>query len=84
MSKLTFKAFIKEGTWAVPDTAESKQKLKALLANPLPAKGATKKLYNILGDDLLFDAISDVEEKDPSADVRANVEDRMKQLKISL
>lgn len=84
MSKLTFKAFIKEGTWAVPDTPESKLKLKALLANPLPAKGATKKLYNLLGDDQLFDTISDLEEKDPTTDVRVDVEYRMKQLKISL
>jgi hypothetical protein len=63
-----------EGTWAVPDSEESISELIELFANELPlgvdAVNATSALYNIIGDDTLFDLLGDVAEEEPDADAR--------------
>ena len=45
------------GTWALPQTKEKAKKLQNLLQKPLIALDAENKLYDILGDDDLFDSI---------------------------
>ena len=52
-----------EGTWALPKTRKQKTELKKLMAKPLPVgdmdkqgpDDITNKLYNLVGDDELFD-----------------------------
>lgn len=48
------------GTWALPNTKEKALKLQELMQKPLKAnKKVTDKLYDLYGDDNLFDDISD-------------------------
>ena len=62
---------VSEGTWAKPDTAEAKQQLSALMSRELivgpDATNATEQLYDILGDDELFDILEDMALTDPDA-----------------
>ncbi|MFA6572461.1 MAG: hypothetical protein WCT77_14630 [Bacteroidota bacterium] len=62
------------GTWALPQTKKQAETLKQLMTKPLPAKEAVEKLYNLLGDDCLFDEISNLrEEEGDSYDLRSTV-----------
>ncbi|MDA9231370.1 hypothetical protein N9O56_02245 [Rickettsiales bacterium] len=45
------------GTWALPQSLEKAKKLQNLLKKPLIALDAESKLYDLLGDDDLFDSI---------------------------
>lgn len=48
------------GTWALPNTKKKAEDLKVLLSKPLYCDEKVKdKLYNLYGDDELFDEISD-------------------------
>jgi len=59
-----------EGTWALPDSPKKMNELKKLLKRKLPAKDATKKLYNLVGNDELFDLIGEIRKAEgPNADV---------------
>jgi hypothetical protein len=73
-----------EGTWATPDTPEKKQKLADLLAKELPvgadATNATEQLYDLLGDDVLFDQLEDLADVNANADARQTVFLRMQEL----
>jgi hypothetical protein len=64
---------IAEGTWAIPNTDDDVDKLIELLSNPLPAgvdgQNATNALYNLIGDDKLFDKIQEIARIDPEQDV---------------
>jgi hypothetical protein len=73
---------IDEGTWALPKTPKERAALKKLLSKPLNAKSATDKLYDIIGDDSLFDEIDDFASTEPNADVRPMVRTAMKRLGI--
>ena len=48
-----------EGTWALPDDTETEQQLKDLMSKPLivgtDATSSTQQLYDLIGDDILFD-----------------------------
>ena len=70
---------ISEGTWAIPDTEEQVSELTDLLMEPLPvgvdATNATNALYNLIGDDVLFDKLSDLADEDSEADARDVVMD---------
>jgi hypothetical protein len=70
---------IAEGTWALPNTDEDVDKLIDILSNPLPAgvdgQNATNVLYNIIGDDKLFDKIQEIARIDPEQDVSELVAD---------
>jgi len=62
-----------EGQWASPKNEEDIQRLKELLSKPLEVgidgQTATSALYDLLGNDDLFDRISDLEEiNGPKAD----------------
>lgn len=78
---------IKEGTWSLPDTVQKKAALKKLMSKPIElgreGDKATKALYNLLGDDELFDALYDAGKKDPKGDARPYVKSRMKALRLA-
>ena len=71
---------VTEGTWSIPDTPEKVRELKDLMTQELPADEAQDKIYGLLGDDELFDAIAEMEEKDPKADVRGMIVRRLDDL----
>ena len=61
-----------EGTWALPDTPEKMTQLKTWLGQPQPlgpdAENVTDVLYDLIGDDALFDQLSAMAAEDPDAD----------------
>jgi len=67
-----------EGTWAIPNTPEAQEQLKMIMANPLPvgveAMNATEILYDLIGDDKLFDELGELASNDPDADARPIIE----------
>ena len=80
---------IMEGTWALVDTEEEIQMLKDLLAKPLPCgpdgEYATEQLYDLIGDDQLFDEISELaDEEGADADCREIVKQRAEELGIDV
>jgi len=69
---------LEEGTWATPDSPEEIQALQTLLAQPLEvgmdAENATSALYDLIGDDELFDRLADLADAEgPRADARDTV-----------
>ena len=62
---------LSEGTWNLPETPEQLDKLKQLMSNELivgpDATNATEQLYDLVGDDILFDRLSALAERDPRA-----------------
>jgi hypothetical protein len=64
---------LSEGTWALPDTPEAQTKLDNLMSQELivgpDATNATENLYDVIGDDQLFDILSDLARRDPRANV---------------
>jgi len=77
----TWATAISEGTWALPETDEDKDKLIDILSQELPvgvdAQNATNVLYNIFGDDSLFDALEELAAVDPEADARDTIMDHL-------
>lgn len=73
-----------EGTWALPETPEEKQTLIDLLTKEFPvgadAMNATEQLYDVLGDDELFDRLSELAAADANADARSVIMARMEEL----
>ena len=65
---------LSEGTWAIPDTAESIEALEKAMAEPLSlgdaGENATGVMYGIIGDDELFDDLGEAGDKDPNGDAR--------------
>ena len=77
-----------EGTWALPDTPEAKKKLQQILSQELPvgpdATNATEQLYDLFGDDELFDRLADLADRDPDADARDVIRGRASELGVEL
>jgi len=73
-----------EGTWAIPETPEARQTLVDLLSKDFPvgpdATNAKEQLYDIFGDDELFDQLEELADADANADARSIVITRMQQL----
>ena len=73
-----------EGTWQLPDTPEKQAELLELMSTDLPvgadATNVTEQLYDLLGDDELFDQLEALAERDANADARQVVYDRMQEL----
>jgi len=73
-----------EGTWAVPETPEQKQILVDLMSKELPvgadATNATEQLYDVFGDDQLFDQLQELADADANADARSVILTRMEEL----
>ena len=75
---------VKEGTWKYAETPKEIAALKKLMSRPLPIgntedekmykDSANAKLYGLLGDDELFDALGALEDKgNPKADARKTI-----------
>jgi hypothetical protein len=79
---------VTEGTWATPDTPESESKLQKLMSQELPvgadATNATEQLYDILGDDQLFDQLTELAATDANADARPLIQARLAELGINI
>ena len=79
---------IMEGTWALPDTPEAQEKLNQLMTGELivgpDATNATELLYDVIGDDQLFDILGDLAERDPRANIwdDSDVQARLAELGI--
>ena len=73
-----------EGTWQLPDTPEKQSELLELMSREQPvgadATNITEQLYNLLGDDHLFDQLEALAERDANADARQVIFDRMQEL----
>jgi hypothetical protein len=73
-----------EGTWQTPDTPEKQAQLIELLSKDLPvgadATNATEQLYDLLGDDVLFDQLQELADRDANADARQVILNRMQEL----
>lgn len=73
-----------EGTWQLPDTPEKQAQLLELMSTDLPvgadATNVTEQLYDLLGDDELFDQLEELAERDANADARQVIFDRMQML----
>ena len=67
---------ITEGTWALPDTPEQMKLMRKLMSKPLTvgpdALNATESLYDIVGDDQLYDIFDRLAEEDPDIDIWQN------------
>jgi len=79
---------ITEGTWSLPERPEQQARLAEIMADPLPvgpdAVNATEQLYDILGDDVLFDRLDELSLEDPDADARPVIQQRMAELGLKL
>jgi hypothetical protein len=79
---------ITEGTWAIPNNQKSKEDLAKILSEPLAvgpdAANATEVLYDIFGDDELFDKLDALAMEDPDADARELILQRMQELGIEI
>ena len=67
-----------EGTWHLPNDEQDTQALDELMAQPLEAgengENATGALYDIIGDDVLFDKLADVASAEgPETDARPTI-----------
>jgi hypothetical protein len=77
-----------EGTWALPETPEQLDKLKTLMTKELivgpDAVNATEQLYDLVGDDILFDRLNELAARDPRANAWNDTEvmDRLRELGI--
>lgn len=73
-----------EGTWQTPDTPEKQTQLLELMSTDLPvgadATNVTEQLYDLLGDDQLFDQLEELAERDANADARQVILNRMQEL----
>ncbi len=70
-----------EGVWCAPDTVDKALAIVELLKSPIPANKASDLLYNLIGDDDLFDQVQEVIDKDgPNSDVRPIVKSHVMDL----
>ena len=64
---------LSEGTWELPETPEQQEKLNRLMSGELivgpDATNATEQLYDVVGDDELFDILNDLADRDPRANI---------------
>jgi len=86
----TWASQILEGTWALPDTPKARKELQDLMSKPLTvgpdAMNATEQLYDLVGDDELYDIFQRIAKKDPDADVWEDddVVEKLKELGIEI
>jgi hypothetical protein len=77
-----------EGTWALPDSKEAQDQLREILAQELlvgpDATNAAEQIYELIGDDELFDRLQDLAMQDPDADARPIIQDRLRELGYDL
>lgn len=79
-----------EGTWTLPETPEQLDKLKTLMTKELivgpDATNATEQLYDLVGDDILFDRLNELAARDPRANAWNDTEvmNRLAELGIEM
>ena len=79
-----------EGTWTLPETPEQLDKLKTLMTKELivgpDATNATEQLYDLIGDDELFDRLAELADRDPRANAWNDTEvmNRIRELGIEM
>jgi len=79
-----------EGTWTLPETPEQLDKLKTLMTKELivgpDATNATEQLYDLVGDDELFDRLHILADQDPRANAWNDTEvmNRLAELGIEM
>ena len=77
-----------EGTWSLPETPEQQQRLEELMSRELivgpDATNATAQLSDLIGDDELFDRLSELARRDASANVwdDSDIQERLAELGI--
>jgi len=76
---------VAEGTWHTPDNPEAKQQLIDLLSQPELAVGADaepviSQLDGVLNDDQLYDELRDLASRDPNADAKPLIMQRLEQM----
>ena len=77
-----------EGTWELPETPEQVAKLKELMSQELivgpDGVNATEQLYDLVGDDALFDRLEELAERDPRANAwnDTGIMERLRELGI--
>jgi hypothetical protein len=73
-----------EGVWQLPDTPEKQAQLVELMSAELPvgadAINAKEQLYDLIGDDVLFDQLMDLADEDANADARQVIINRMQEM----
>ncbi|TNF18425.1 MAG: hypothetical protein EP325_04855 [Vibrionaceae bacterium] len=73
------------GTWSQPNTTTKACELQRLMTAPITRKTACDQLYDLVGDDDLFDFFNELDETD---DVRflvqSHIEKTLKNLHLSL
>lgn len=71
-----------EGTWSFPDTDDQIKIFQNIMSKELPvgldATNATEVLYDVLGDDTLFDELEELAKDYPDADARDTIKDFLK------
>jgi len=81
---------VMEGTWALADTPELTKKLSNLMSKELivgpDATNATEQLYDLVGDDQLFDILDNIAKTNPDANAwdDTRVQNRLAQLGVSM
>jgi hypothetical protein len=81
---------LSEGTWNLPETPEQLDKLHTLMASELivgpDATNATEQLYDLVGDDELFDRLHALADQDPRANAWNDTEvmQRLQELGIEM
>jgi hypothetical protein len=81
---------VTEGTWALPDTDAQQRELKKLMSEPLPvgtdAVNATEQLYDLIGDDELFDILAELADRDSDANIwdDPQVQARLQELGVDM
>ena len=79
-----------KGTWTLPETPEQLDKLKTLMTKELivgpDATNATEQLYDLVGDDELFDRLHALADQDPRANAWNDTEvmNRLAELGVEL
>jgi hypothetical protein len=79
-----------EGTWALPETPEQQQRLQDLMSRELivgpDATNATEQLYDLVGDDQLFDQLEQLAARDARANIWADtdIQARLAELGIQM
>lgn len=81
---MKLKELLNEGTWALPFTKHDAMKLYNIMLNELTASEAKDTLYNIIGDDQLYDLLddftADIDKDAPFIDIRPEIATRLKHI----
>jgi len=79
---------VTEGTWELPDTDRQKRELIQMFNDEIvvgvDAINSTERLYNLVGDDQLYDQLASLARKSPDADARPLIQRRLKQFGIEI